>query len=82
MELKEVLAYYNIYEIPNIPFPFPQGVVIVGIIIKGNLLKDQYLSDILITIFINFSLISGLMYFQNPLKFLDLGMFLDPRALI
>ena len=93
MELKEVLAYYNIYEIPNIPFPFPQGVVIVGIIIKGNLPMDQYLSDILITIFIHFSLTSGLMYFQNPLKFLspqwffdlqglivslDLGMFLDP----
>ena len=54
---------------------------------------DQYLSDILITIFIHFSLTSGLMYFQNSLKFLspqcfinfqglivslDLGMFLDP----
>ena len=68
MELKEVLAYYNIYEIPNIPLPFPQGVVIVGIIIKRNLPKDQYLSDILTTIFINFSLISGLVYFQTRLN--------------
>ena len=73
MELQEVLAYFQ---------NSPQGVVMVGIIIKGNLPKDQYLSDILITIFINFSLISGLVYFQNPLKFLDLGMLLDPQAVI
>ena len=68
-----------------------------GIIIKRNLPMEQYLSDILITIFIHFSLTSGLMYFQNPLKFLslqwffdlqglivslDLGMFLNPQALI
>jgi len=54
-----------------VSFPSPlkhlacsQGVVVVGIFIKGDLPMDQYLSDILITIFMHFSLTSTPVYMK------------------
>ena len=99
MELQEVLGYYNKYEIPNIPFPFKIADKVLLLLASSSKEIFQWI-NILVTswsLYSHFSLTSGLMYFQNPLKFLssqwffnlqdlfislDHGMFLDPCALI
>ena len=91
MDLQEILGYYNRYEIPNIPLPFKTAHMVL-LWLASSLTELFQRTSILVTTWSPYSYKSLWLVVLCTFKIrlsswafngsLNLGMFLDPRALI